>query len=169
MSERVDWHEFEQTQEAERANETSTTNQMGTQQLVDYGQELEQLTQVVDNLEAELKELKTRRDLLAKELIPDMMKRLGLASETGKGSFTLSSGAKVSLRNDMFAGCKKEDEDSLFQWLRDNGLGDIIKPVVNHQTLKATCREQLENGRAVPPMVNVYHETKAVLTRAKKS
>lgn len=86
-----------------------------------------------------------------------------------KGSFTTSSGARVALRTDLHAGVKSEDKPKLFKWLRENGLGDLIREDVHAQTLKAAVRERLEEGLPIPEYITRHWETTATLTRAPKS
>lgn len=47
--------------------------------------------------------------------------------------------------------CSITDKDRGFQWLRENGLGDLIKPSVHAQTLAATAKDLMEtSGKEMP-------------------
>ena len=141
----------------------------GLETLTQYGAELEMLKEEIERLDAEKKVLQERYDKLRKSTIPDLMHAAGIASD-GKGSFTISTGSRISLRNDLFVHVLKEDEsDRLFPWLRDNGLGDIIRETVHHSTLKATVREIIGGGRQIPDFIRVHYETAAVLTRGRRN
>ena len=85
----------------------------------------------------ELKELTTEnnkkvmaaRDQLAKAMIEAESPRIS------RGGFMYSLGEKVEYSK---RGC---DEDEFFDFLRGQGLGDIIKPTVNARTLNSTMKE----------------------------
>lgn len=131
------------------------------------GEELEELRAKKDELDAQLKRLNERIRELTLAEIPELMEKAGLVAASGKGSFTLASGARIHLKNDLYANIKAEDKPTLFTWLRRRKLGDMIREDVHHQTLKAFCKERLEDGEDLPPMITTHFETSAVLTRAR--
>ncbi len=53
--------------------------------------------------------------------LPEAMKAAGLAE------FTLESGAKISIKENLRAGITADNLAWCFKWLRDNGHGDIIR------------------------------------------
>lgn len=131
----------------------------------------------VDGLEEMLKGAKAKLDELRKRRIPEKMHELGLIRPDGRGNFTHTSGARVHLKIDTFASIRRtndagqatdEHELALWQWLRESGHGDLIKETVNPMTLKSFCKERLEDGEPLPPGVNVYQETVAVLTKPRE-
>ena len=128
--------------------------------------ELEQLKAEEDDLKIRLKQTQGRIAVLRIGTIPDMMRALNLVDGANRGSFTLPSGARISMRTDFYASINKAREEEAFDWLRGAGLGDIIRMTVNASTLKATLRERLEDGKDIPEgIVTTYFETSAVLTR----
>jgi hypothetical protein len=121
----------------------------------------------VEELKALTKSVEAKYDDLRKRRLPDKMQELGLISPDGKGGFTHSSGAKVHLRVEVYAYCKKENEPAFFAWLREEGHGDLIKETVHAQTLKAFAKECLKDGVALPAQLTVTPETHAVLKSPK--
>jgi len=89
------------------------------------------------------------------------MAEAGIVSEEGKGSFSLPDGSTVYLTTSLYVSCRKADQEHLHQWLRANGLGDLIKETVHHQTLRAFAREQSEKGAPLPLVLTTHYVTKA--------
>lgn len=168
--------------EAEQAAEDSLAANEGPSatgnDLAELVEEMRVVKANVDGLEEMLKGAKGKLDELRKRRIPEKMHELGLIRPDGRGSFTHASGARVHLRVETYASVRRTDdagqatdlhERALWQWLRESGHGDIIRETVNPMTLKAFCKERLEDGEPLPPGVNVYQETVAVLTQPKES
>lgn len=137
---------------------------------------LDELVSEYIDLKANLEELKTltksveaKYDDIRKRQLPDKMQELGLIAPDGKGGFTHSSGAKIYLKTEVYAYCKKENEPQFFEWLRAQGHGDLIKETVHNQTLKAFAKECIKDGVALPPQLTVTPETIAVLKSPKQS
>ena len=60
------------------------------------------------------------------------------------------------------------DKELGFQWLRDNNLGDIIKPTVNAMTLASTAKELIEEGLELDPdLFKVSYNENTSVTRVK--
>ena len=91
--------------------------------LLDRKDELKELT--TENN----KQIMAARDELAKAMIEAESPRIS------RGGFMYSLGEKVEYSK---RGC---DEGEFFDFLRDNGLGDIIMPTVNARTLNSTMKE----------------------------
>jgi hypothetical protein len=51
------------------------------------------------------------------------------------------------------ASYRKDQEPAVFDWLRDQGYGDVIKPAVHPSTLKATIKSILEEGGEIIPEI----------------
>jgi len=51
-------------------------------------------------------------------------------AQAGVSSITLPSGEKVSIKEDIFASIPKDRLDQALGWLRNQGLGDVIKNAV---------------------------------------
>ena len=91
------------------------------QQLSSYCLELQALEDDITSKEEELKKQKEKADKIASEIIPNML------AEQGLSSLKLADGSGVEVRKTYSCTVKKDNLASAYQWLRDNGLGDIIK------------------------------------------
>lgn len=49
-----------------------------------------------------------------------------------------------------------EDREKLFEYLKEQGLGDVIKPTVHHSTLSAIVADQYNQGKPVPDFIKVF-------------
>jgi hypothetical protein len=74
-------------------------------------------------LEEQLKKKKEEADYISSSVIPELLAVQGLSE------IKLSDGSKVSVRKEFRATVPKDDvkREAALQWLRDQGLGDIIK------------------------------------------
>jgi|SRR6266550_1596866 len=134
-------------------------------QLVD---EVLELKEVIDGYKEVLKAAEERYDTLRKTRIPEAMRHAGLVDAAGHGKLSHHSGARVHLRQDLNAYVLAADRSQLFTWLRAEGHGAMIQETVNHQTLKAFCKEQKENNGLLPDFIKTSPETVAVITVQKK-
>jgi len=74
-------------------------------------------------LEEQLKNKKAEADDIGSRVIPELL------AEQGLSEIKLADGSKVSVRKEFRATIPKDEmrRESCLQWLRDQGLGDIIK------------------------------------------
>jgi hypothetical protein len=91
------------------------------QQLSGYCLELQGLEDDIQSKEEEIKKLKEQADKIASEIIPNML------AEQELSSLKLADGSGVEIRKTYSCTVKKDNLESAYKWLRDNGLGDIIK------------------------------------------
>lgn len=49
-------------------------------------------------------------------------------------------------------------DEQLHEWLKDNDLGDIIRPTVPWQTMNATLKKEIEAGKRLPDIFNITTE-----------
>ena len=82
---------------------------------------LQNLEDQMLNMEKDLKKLKEEADKIGSEIIPSLLAEQGLAS------LKLADGSSVDIRKSYNCTIKKDQVESAFEWLRNNGLGDIIK------------------------------------------
>jgi hypothetical protein len=75
-------------------------------------------------LEEQLKEAKKNLSKLTDEDLPQLLTELGLSS------FKMADGASVEIKKTYGASIPVASREHAFQWLRDNGYGDIIKSIV---------------------------------------
>jgi len=91
------------------------------QSLADQVEKLNILDQEVEILENNLKQKKKDFEYLSGEVIPTMMAEMGLSQ------LKLMDGSSVDVKPNYSANITIANRDAAFQWLRNNGLGDIIK------------------------------------------
>ena len=84
---------------------------------------LKQKEDEIAELEEKLKAKKEEADNISSNVIPELLAEQGLAE------IKLADGSKVSVRKEFRATLKKDEiaREGAYQWLRDQGLGDIIK------------------------------------------
>ncbi len=77
----------------------------------------------ITDLEEQLKKKKEEADFISSSVIPELL------AEQGLSEIKLADGSKVSVKKEFRATVPKDDtkRESALQWLRDQGLGDIIK------------------------------------------
>ena len=75
----------------------------------------------IDNMEETIKEMRRERDILSQETIPTKMQELGI-NET-----TMRDGSKVTVKEGFHCRIPKAREEEALQYLKQEGLGDIIK------------------------------------------
>ena len=80
---------------------------------------------MIEDMEDATKELKRERDLLSSETIPTKMQELGI-NET-----TMKDGSKVTVKEGFHCRIPKAKEEEALQYLKEEGLGDIIKNQVS--------------------------------------
>ena len=91
------------------------------QSLADQIQMLEGINSRIEMSENNLKDLKKEHDRLSGEVIPTMMSEMGLAH------LKLMDGSTVDVKPHYSASITMANREAAFNWLRENGLGDIIK------------------------------------------
>ena len=82
---------------------------------------LQNLEDQMLNMEKDLKKLKEEADKIGSELIPNLL------AEQGLSSLKLADGSSIDIRKSYNCTIKKDQVESAFKWLRNNGLGDLIK------------------------------------------
>ena len=77
----------------------------------------------ISDLEEQLKKKKEEADFISSSVIPELL------AEQGLSEIKLADGSKVSVKKEFRATVPKDDtkRENALQWLRDQGLGDIIK------------------------------------------
>ena len=71
--------------------------------------------------EKELKELKRNIDLVSGEVIPTMMQEMNIST------LKLADGSSVEVKPVYGASITVANKEAAYTWLRENGLGDLIK------------------------------------------
>ena len=93
----------------------------GVQSLADQVERLEGVDSEIEDAESRLKLLKKKRDHISGEVIPTMMSEMGLAE------LKLHDGSHLKVSTSYRATITEANKEAAFNWLRNNGLGDIIK------------------------------------------
>ena len=91
------------------------------QSLADQVEKLEQLQSRLELQEQNMKNTKKELEHLSGEVIPTMMAEMGLSQ------LKLMDGSMVDVKPFYSATITNANKEKAFNWLRDNGLGDIIK------------------------------------------
>tara|TARA_R110002060_G_scaffold64426_3_gene73527 strand:+ start:6 stop:560 length:555 start_codon:yes stop_codon:yes gene_type:complete len=84
-------------------------------------QKMESLVKQIEDIEENLKKRKKDLDVISAEVIPTMMSEMGLSQ------LKLMDGSMIDVKPFYNATITVANRESAFNWLRQNGLGDIIK------------------------------------------
>ena len=79
----------------------------------------------VGNAEEKLKQLKEKYRQYSEEIIPEQMQSMGLSS------LSMDDGSRVSVDPFYSARITEKNKQEAHEWLRKNGLGDLIKNTVS--------------------------------------
>jgi len=84
---------------------------------------LKKIEDEIAELEERLKDKKSDADHISSKVIPELL------AEQGLSEIKLADGSKVSVKQEFRATLPKDEvrRDAAYKWLRDQGLGDIIK------------------------------------------
>jgi hypothetical protein len=91
------------------------------QSLADQVERLETFAKTIEAAEENLKKLKKNYEHLSGEVIPTMMSEMGLSH------LKLMDGSSIDVKPHYSATITQANKEAAFNWLRNNGLGDIIK------------------------------------------
>ena len=89
--------------------------------LADQVEKLEAMQQQLEIQEEAIKEKKKQIQHISGEVIPTMMSEMGLAE------LKLHDGSHLKVSTSYRATITEANKETAFNWLRENGLGDIIK------------------------------------------
>ena len=120
------------------------------QSLADQVERLEGVSSEIEDTEARIKLLKKKRDHISGEVIPTMMSEMGLAE------LKLHDGSHLKVSTSYRATITEANKESAFNWLRNNGLGDIIKNEIlvsfgRNEDNKAANYAELAKGQGFQP------------------
>ena len=119
--------------------------------LSDQVVKLQNLEDEFTQKEKELKELKRKVDLMSGEVIPTMMQEMNIST------LKLADGSSVEVKPVYGASIPVAKREGAFKWLRDNGLGDLIKNEVTvafgrDEDTKASQYAILAKGHGYEPV-----------------
>ena len=120
------------------------------QSLADQVYMLEGLQKRIDTSEDNLKDLKKEYQRISGEVIPTMMSEMGLAE------LKLHDGSHLKVSTTYRATITEANKEAAFNWLRNNGLGDIIKNEISvsfgrNEDNKAASYAELAKGQGFQP------------------
>ena len=105
----------------EEDQQNAMSNTGNIQSLADQVERLEKMNRGIEKTEESLKEQKKQKDHVSMEVIPTLMSEMGLAE------LKLVDGSVVTVKPNYSASITVANREAAFNWLRNNGLGDIIK------------------------------------------
>ncbi len=119
--------------------------------LSDQVEKLKELEDSIAVKEAEVKKLKQQADAVSGEVIPTMMQEMNIST------LKLADGTSVEVKPVYGASILVAKREGAFKWLRDNGLGDIIKNEVTvafgrNEDIKASDYANLAKGQGYEPV-----------------
>ena len=134
--------------EADQAESITQTND--AKALSDQVIKLRDLEDQIKITEDSLKELKKQADTLSGEVIPTMMTEMNIST------MKLADGSAIEVKPVYGASIPVEKKEEAFNWLRENGLGDLIKNEVTvsfgrNEDNKAADYAVLAQGQGYQP------------------
>ena len=137
--------DFEKDQE-EVLDRTTNINKLADK-IKDLQAQQEQLQQQEDAIKQKKKDI----DYLSGEVIPTMLSEMGLSF------LKLQDGSSVEVKTNYSATITQAKKEEAFKWLRENGLGDIIKNEISvsfgrNEDNKAADYAELAKGQGLEPM-----------------
>jgi predicted nucleic acid-binding Zn-ribbon protein len=137
---------------------------------------MEQVAQDVFSLADRLKELRERKSELNEEIkavnaeLEEVEAKLAEAMVAEEIQNFARNGQMYYLQSKVYASAVPERKQELYEWLKENGYGDLVYETVNANSLAAFVREQLEESDELPEglseLVNVYEETTVGIRKA---
>ena len=120
------------------------------QSLADQVEKLESLQTRLELQEENMKNTKKQLEHLSGEVIPTMMSEMGLSH------LKLMDGSSVDVKPHYSATITVANKEAAFKWLRENGLGDIIKNEISvsfgrNEDNKAADYADLAKGQGFQP------------------
>ena len=125
-------------------------NTGGVQSLADQVERLEAMQKQLEIQEEAIKEKKKQIQHISGEVIPTMMSEMGLAE------LKLHDGSHLKVSTSYKAHISEANKEMAYNWLRENGLGDIIKNEISvsfgrNEDNKAADYAELAKGQGFQP------------------
>ena len=135
---------FEEDQ-TEVLDKTSNINK-----LANKIKEMQSIQKDIEQNEEYLKQRKKELELISGEAIPTMLTEMGLSY------LKLTDGSSVEVKTNYSATITLANKEKAFNWLRENGLGDIIKNELTvsfgrNEDNKAAAYADLAKGQGYQP------------------
>ena len=141
---------FKDTIDFEQDQQDAMKKTGNIQSLADQVEALEFVIRNIEGAEENLKDLKKKRDHISGEVIPTMMTEMGLSE------LKLQDGSHLKVATSYKAHISEANKEMAFNWLRENGLGDIIKNEISvsfgrNEDNKAADYAELAKGQGFQP------------------
>ena len=133
-----------------RADAPSQVEITNPEKLTDEIKKLQDIQQEIQNYKDRIKDLEDSESYLSEVIIPDMMNAMNLKT------MKLKDGSEIEVSNKFFASALAPKRAEAYQWLRDNGLGNIVKNEITvrfgkDEDTKATQYATLARGQGYEP------------------
>ena len=126
-------------------DKTSNINKLATKI-----KEMQTIQKDIGQNEEYLQQRKKELDHISGEIIPTMLSEMGLSY------LKLTDGSSVEVKTNYSATITQANKEAAFNWLRENGLGDIIKNELivsfgRNEDNKAASYAELAKGQGYQP------------------
>ena len=133
-----------------RQDAPDQTDVIDPKKLSEEVEKLKTIQTTIKSLEDRIKDLKEDEKHYSFIVIPKLMEDMNLKS------LKLKDGSELKITNKFFASAKADKKQEAIKWLRDNGLGDIVKNeiIVNfgqNEDTKAMAYATLARERGYEP------------------
>ena len=149
-----------------RQDAPDQTDVIDPKKLSEEVEKLKTIQTTIKSLEDRIKDLKEDEKHYSFIIIPKLMEDMNLKS------LKLKDGSELKITNKFFASAKADKKQEAIKWLRDNGLGDIVKNeiIVNfgqNEDNKAMAYATLAGERGYEPSQkeSVHHASLSVVMK----
>ena len=130
--------------------QNSLTKVNDAESLSEQALKLKEMEKDLAAKEDEIKKLKQDIDIISGEVIPTMMQEMNLSS------LKLADGSSIEVKPVYGASISASKKEEAFNWLRKNGLGDLIKNEITvsfgrNEDNKAASYAELAQGQGYQP------------------
>ena len=126
MNEKFDiLNALEEQHEEEKSSSVERIGQNALASVSECARQIRLQEQEIEATEQNLKNQKAELRRLTDEAMPSLFSELGLQS------FKLDDGSELSVKQTYSAQPRRDDRPQVYEWLRQNGYGDIIKNTVS--------------------------------------
>ncbi len=105
---------------------------------------MDKLKRMHDISDQRTKQLYNQWDEMRKRIVPEMMEEMGIDQVRYPGIGTVATAA------DAYVGIREDKQHDAYEWIEEQGLGNIIGPYIHHSTLKATLKKLSYKGVTLP-------------------
>jgi len=133
-----------------RADAPSQVTQTDPEKLSEEIKKLQDIQQEIQNYKDRIKDLEDSEKYYSQVIIPDIMNAMNLKT------MKLKDGSEIEIDNKFYATALASKRAEAYQWLRENGLGNIVKNEITvrfgkDEDNKATQYATLARGQGYEP------------------